>query len=121
MKPNKLNHNLTNWDIFVLRHRKPLNWVIHFISLLCFYLSPPAALITHRWEYLVLFFGSGALGAFGHFISGDGGVSLRETTSTPRVVLFVPIMFFRILSGRYSADLRIADEKLRNFNESLRA
>ncbi len=102
---------LTPWDIFVLRHRRPLNLVIHFISLLCFYGGLGLAAGTRDWHYLLPFFASGLIGAFGHFVSGDGGVSVRETTSTPTVVVFVPWLFFRLFTGRYGADIARAEAR----------
>jgi hypothetical protein len=104
---------LTDWDLFVLRHRKPGNWVVHFVSLLLFYLSPVAAWATRDPWWLAGFLSSGVLGALGHFVFKDGGVNLRETTSSPTVAFFfVPRMFLRLFTGRYAQDLRTADARL---------
>jgi hypothetical protein len=103
-----MNEPLTAWDQFVLRHRRPSNLVLHFISFFCFFGGPVLALLLWNPWYLVLFFASGLVGAAGHWISGDGGVNLRETTSSPQVVKFNTIMVYKVLSGSYRADIERA-------------
>lgn len=95
---------LSSWDHFVLRHQKPGNLVVHFISMLMFYGGPLLAVWRWDWRWFVPFFLSGILGAIGHYAFGDGGVRVRETTSSPVVPLYVPWMFIRIACRRYHED-----------------
>lgn len=96
------------WDRFVLRHQRPGNLVIHFVSMLCFYGGPALALLAWNPWWLAAFFASGLLGAFGHWAFDDGPVSLREMTSQPEVPGFVVRMFWRMLRGEYARDTRLA-------------
>ncbi|MSQ03056.1 MAG: hypothetical protein EXR71_14405 [Myxococcales bacterium] len=102
---------LTPWDLFVLRHRRPLNLWIHAVSFGMFYGGPLAAVATRNPWWIVLFLASGGVGAFGHWVSRDGGVSVREATSSPWVVFYVTRMFYRIALGRYRGDIAAADAR----------
>lgn len=99
---------LTPWDVFVLRHRKPANLAIHAVSFAMFYGGPLAALGAGDWRWMGLFLGSGLVGAFGHWVTGDGGVSVKEASSSPLVVFYVTRMFLRMAQGRYGADIEAA-------------
>jgi len=103
---------LTDWDRFVLRHRHPGNLVFHFISFLFFFGSPVLAWIFHSYWLLVPFFISGIVGAAGHWLFGDGGVNVRETTSSPQVVMFNTLMLYKIATGAYGRDVRAALSKV---------
>ena len=93
------------WDLFVLRHTRPGNLVLHFISMLMFYGAPVALFFTHNLYWCVPFFLSGLVGTLGHYLFKDGGVSVRESTSSPTVVFFVLIMFYKIAQGKYLAEI----------------
>lgn len=102
---------LSEWDIFVLRHQKTTNLWGHFISFIMFYGGPIVALWTQEVLWLIPFFLSGAMGALSHFLSGDSGVNLKEATSSPRVVFYVTIMFYKIALGQYANDIEAANER----------
>ena len=99
---------LPAWDLFVLRHHHPLNLAVHAVSFALFWGGPAAAVATGEPAWWLAFFASGAVGAFGHWVSGDGEVDLREATRSPTVVFFVTRLFARLLIGRYADDLRRA-------------
>ena len=102
---------LESWELFVLRHQKPWNLVGHFVSFLMFYLGPLHAGVTGTpWGWL-LFFASGGVGALSHFLSRDGEVNLREATSSPLVVFYVTVMFWKILRGTYGRDIATANRR----------
>ena len=105
------NPTLSTWDLFVLRHNKRLNLQIHFIAFLMFYGGPIVALVTWNPWWMVAYVLSGPLGAFAHYVSGDGGVNLREATSSPLVVFYVTIMFFKIARRTYAADVEAAKSR----------
>lgn len=102
---------MSSWDRFVLRHQKPGNLAVHFVSMLCFFGSPVAALAARDARYLAFFFASGLIGGLGHWLFDDGRVDLRELTSRPEVPHYVVVMFWRLLTGRYAEDTRLARER----------
>lgn len=103
---------ITAWDQFVLRHTKPGNLAVHFVSAVMFYGAPVAAVLTWDPWWLAAFALSGVVGAAGHYLFDDGGVSVREATFTPAVPFFVGIMFFKLASGTYADDLATARSKV---------
>jgi hypothetical protein len=102
---------LTPWDLFVLRHRKPGNLVVHFVSALLFFGTPVAALVLMQPWLLEGFFSSGMVGAAGHYVFKDSGVSVREATVATEVPYFVLVMFYKIARGTYAADIERAMAK----------
>ena len=108
---------LSSWDLFVLRHQKKSNLWGHFISFLMFYGGLIGAAVTQNGWWLIPFFLSGAMGALSHFLSGDSKVDMKEATSSPRVVFYVTIMFYKIAMGRYSEDIEAANGRYAKLNE----
>jgi len=104
---------LSPWDLFVLRHRKTGNLWVHLLSFVVFWGGLAAALALWNPGGLLVFAASGPIGAAGHYIFDDGGVSLHEATSSPMVVFYVTVMFYRIARGRYAADIAAADARLK--------
>jgi hypothetical protein len=107
---------ITAWELFVLRHRHPLNLRIHFVSM-CMYLVGCACffavLLTEQrfsWPWFALWCASGPMGAFGHWWTGDGRVSAREATHDPAVPFFVFRMFWHLARGSYAEEVRRAEE-----------
>ena len=92
---------LTRWDRFVLRHTKPLNLWIHVVSMLMYFVAPLVSLITGNLWWLIGPVLSGSVGAFGHWLSGDGGVSFKEATVEVTVPFYVPLVFWKIMMGSY--------------------
>ena len=92
---------LTKWDRFVLRHTQPVNLWIHFLSMVMYFVAPVFALVTGNLWWLLGPVLSGSVGAFGHWVSGDGGVSFKEATVEVTVPFYVPLMFWKIFTGSY--------------------
>jgi hypothetical protein len=103
---------LSEWELFVLRHTKGSNHGIHLLSALMFFLSPILAGVFWNPWYLIPFFLSGLVGTLGHVITHDGGVSLREATTQHKVPFYVLRMFYLIATGRYARELAAAKAKL---------
>jgi NAD(P)-dependent dehydrogenase (short-subunit alcohol dehydrogenase family) len=104
--------DLSSWDLFVLRHHKPLNLMIHAISALLFFGSPLCGLFTGDWTWFLWWCLSGCIGTAAHYIARDGMVSLREGTSSPQVVGFNVRMWWRVFTGRYRGDIMGAKARL---------
>jgi NAD(P)-dependent dehydrogenase (short-subunit alcohol dehydrogenase family) len=103
---------LSDWDLFVLRHHKPGNLVLHFISAAMFFGSPIYGLLTHDWLWFGWFCLSGCIGTYAHYLTGDGTVTLRESSSSPRIVGYNLRMWWRVFIGRYGKDVRSAKRRL---------
>jgi hypothetical protein len=103
--------HLSEWESFILRHRHPGNLFVHFLSWLMFVGGPILAALTKNPWYLLLFFSSGAMGALGHFVFKDSGVSLREATSSVMVPVYVTRMFVALLGGNYWPQVEAAQVK----------
>lgn len=104
--------DLSSWDLFVLRHHKPQNLVLHAVSALMFFGSPLYGLVTRDWTWFLWFCLSGCIGTAAHYLVRDGTVTLREGTSSPRVVGFNVRMWWRVFSGRYRGDIMGAKARL---------
>ena len=104
---------LSNWERFVIRHSKRSNLRIHFVSFLMFWGGLFIPLIVGDYRWLGLFFISGLMGAFGHWVTGDGTVSPKEATRDPQVVFFVTLMFLKIAKGTYFREVEEAKKRYR--------
>ena len=104
-------NKVSAWEDFILRHTHPGNLALHFVSMLMFYGSPVALLLTQNHYWCVPFFLSGLVGTGGHYLFRDGGVSVKESTSSPTVVFFVLIMFYKIARGTYFQEIAQAKQK----------
>jgi len=100
-----LREALSPWEFFVLRHTKRGNLIVHFLSFVVYWASPTLALSTGDWRWLIGLPLSGIIAAPAHYIFDDGGISVREATFSPSVVMFVTIMFWRIARGLYGEDI----------------
>lgn len=96
---------LGDWDLFVLRHHKPSNLLLHFVSAVLFFGSPVYGLVTRDLSWFAWFCLSGCVGSGAHYLTRDGTVTLRQGTSSPRVVAFNLRMWWRLFTGRYASDV----------------
>ena len=99
---------LNGWQAFVLRHKKPTNLVLHFVSAVLFFGSPVGFLLTWDPIWVWPWFASGFVGTGAHYVTGDGNVTLRQATSSPETIWHNLRMWWRIVSGRYAEDVRDA-------------
>lgn len=104
---------LSAWDFFVLRHRKPGNLLVHFVTFVIYWGSPVVAWWTWNPWWLLGLPLSGALAAPSHWLFDDGGVSVREATWDPAVPFYVTIMFWRMARGLYREDIARAEAAYR--------
>jgi hypothetical protein len=107
-----MEHALTSWDLFVLRHTKPANLRVHVVSVAMFWGGPLAALFLWELWPLVFLVLSGGVAGIGHKVTRDSGVNLREVTSSPFVVFYASKLVGLYLTGSYGAHLERARERL---------
>lgn len=115
MAPRKHPEQLEDWDLFVLRHQKTPNVVVHSFSFFLFWVSPVLGLFVSPWWWLG-FFGSGLVGTAGHFLFQDGTVDAKEATSSAQVVHFSSVLFFLFWSGRWTEEIRLSKEKFARYS-----
>jgi hypothetical protein len=114
MDVERTSSDLTDWDLFVMRHRSLPNVAIHFVSFLLFWLSPLLAYTFSAW-WLIGFFGSGLVGTFGHFVFKDGRVDAREATSSLQVIHFSSLMAFFFVQGRWPSEIARAELRFSDY------
>lgn len=100
------------WDCFVVRHTHRGNLAIHALSAAMFFGGPLVALVLWSPWPLLGFAASGAVGASGHWLFKDGGVSPREATSQPEVPPWVLLMFWMLLRGTWWPEVQAARDRL---------
>lgn len=107
---------LVDWDLFVLRHQNKKNVAVHFVSFLCFWLSPILAIVINPW-FIIGFFASGIIGTAGHYFFTDGTVDAKEATSSLQVVEFSSKMAFLFISGQYWGEINYVNEKWKKYKK----
>lgn len=117
-EPSQSPTDLSNWDIFVLRHRKKGNLIVHFFSFLTYYGALFALIVTWDPTWIIGLFVSGFIGTAGHYLFDDGQVKIKEATFDPMVVFYVTIMFYKIFRRSYSHDIESAEQRLKLWQES---
>jgi hypothetical protein len=112
MYPRKHHDCLEDWDLFVLRHQKTSNLIIHLFSTFLFWFSPLLALLVSPW-WLVGFFISGLVGGVSHLITNEGTAETKEVTSSLQVVHFSTTMSWLFITGKYRKEIEITKNKFR--------
>jgi hypothetical protein len=108
--PRKYSDRLENWDLFVLRHQKTPNIIVHIFSFLFFWVSPILAFTVSYW-WLLGFFGSGLIGSVGHYLFKDGTIDVKEATSSLQVVHFSSLVVIFFILGKYTKHIELATQK----------
>jgi NAD(P)-dependent dehydrogenase (short-subunit alcohol dehydrogenase family) len=99
---------ISDWHAFVLRHKKPANLVLHFASAVMFFGAPLLGLFTGDVRFVWVWLGSSIVGSSAHYLTRDGVVTVRQATSSPKVVGYNVRMWWRVITGRYADDIRDA-------------
>lgn len=101
------DQELTDWEVFVRRHKSPINLKIHLISASMFWAGAILSVSLWDWRWLIVFLISGPIGSLGHYISGDGKVSFREATHSLDAVHFASKVCLLYVLGQYQ---RVQDQ-----------
>jgi BASS family bile acid:Na+ symporter len=109
---------LTDWEVFVLRHKNPYNVAIHVVSFLMFWSGPLLWLISGDWPWLFLTMASGSVGTFGHWVTKDSHVSFKEATHSLAAVRYSSKMSLLALMGQYTRVVAAVEAKTATTGES---
>ena len=111
-----LDHPFTDyWDIFVLKHQHPINIVLHVIGILFFYSLLFALGKSQNYWLLLGLPLTQLIGLAGHFLFERSHIDLQDAVFSWRASFCLGRMLFRVLSGKYTEDIRQRQEILRQY------
>jgi hypothetical protein len=102
-------HPFTNyWDIFLLKHQRPLNIWIHVLAMIYLYALIAYVFVSGHWAYLVLIPLSQIAGLISHATFERNHIDFEDALFSPRAFLCLNRMMLLVLTGRYGAEARRA-------------
>ena len=111
-----LDHPFTDyWDIFVLKHKHPINIALHVIGILFFYSLLFAIAKSQNYWLLLGLPLTQLIGLAGHFLFERSHIDLQDAVFSWRASFCLGKMLFRVLSGKYQEDIRQRQEILRQY------
>ncbi len=108
---------ITDWDIFVLRHKSPVNTFFHLLSALMFWLGPILCLFLSNPWWIMLLFLSSPVGSIGHLLADDGPINIKEATSSLQALKFSTAMSALFVLGKFSKHILSAKKKFKLYLE----
>lgn len=112
-----LDHPFTSyWDIFVLKHQHPINIALHIIGIFFFY---GLLFISWKSQNYWLLFGlpiTQFIGLVGHFLFERSYIDLQDAVFSWRASFCLGKLLFRVLSGKYTEDIRQRQEILQQYS-----
>jgi hypothetical protein len=93
------------WPIFLLKHQHPANVAMHCFAFVLMYAIAGVALIQHKYWMLLLMPLSQGTGLLGHWLFEPTPIDQRDTIFSWRAFASLHLMFFSVLTGRYSSQL----------------
>jgi N-acyl-D-aspartate/D-glutamate deacylase len=107
------DHPFTDyWDIFVMKHRHPLNIALHMLGVVIFYgLLALAIILRNPWLLLALPL-SQFVGLVGHYAFERSHIDAQDAVFSVRASRCLNKMFVRIITGKYADDIRRASNEL---------
>jgi N-acyl-D-aspartate/D-glutamate deacylase len=110
------DHPFTDyWDIFVMKHQHPANIALHFVGVILFYGLVALAVLTRHWWLLLLLPLSQAVGLLGHYFFERSHIDLQDAVFSMRASRCLNRMFLRLITGKYTDDIRQANEALKAY------
>jgi len=111
-----LDHPFTDyWDVFVLKHQHPLNIALHVLGMAIFY----GILLAAGWFRAPwLLWGlplTQIVGLIGHGLFERSHIDLQDAVFSWRASRCLGKMLWRLLVGRYGADIRQRQERLQQY------
>ena len=112
------DHPFTDyWHIFVFKHQKRANVLLHCGAVLAMYSALPLAIVASAW-WLLLVPASQLIGLAGHLLFERSHVDARDFTFSWRASRSLSRMFFSVLTGAYWRDVAVVRERYRQFVEA---
>ena len=99
-----LPHQEDYWEVFLLKHRKSENVMLHCLAFVLMYAIPFMAFAQHDWRILLLWPLSQLTGLAGHWLFEPSPVDPRDTVFSWRALISLHRMFFAVMTGRYGAE-----------------
>lgn len=93
------------WDVFVMKHRQPINIWLHVLAVILLYGSPVMALALGSPWWLVGLPLSTVLGQIGHAVYEPSHVDTRDAVFSLRAFSALTRMAGLVLTGRYSREI----------------
>lgn len=110
------DHPFTDyWDVFVIKHRNPYNIASHACGVIIAYSLLIAILLTRNPWLLCLSPLSQLVGLAGHYFFERTHIDLQDAVFSFRAIRCLNRMFFKLITGGYGAEIRRANEALREY------
>lgn len=106
------------WDIFVFKHQRTGNVLIHCAAVLIMYCTPVTVVLTGNWWWLLLVPLSQAVGLAGHALYERSHVDIRDLVFSRRASRCLNRMFFSVLRGRYWSEIERVRERFSVYSET---
>lgn len=106
------------WEVFVFKHQRIENVLMHCAAVLMMFGAPVALLLTGNWWWLLLVPLSQATGLAGHFLFERSHVDFRDLVFSWRASRCLNRMFFSVLGGRYRAEVARVRAKFAAYREA---
>jgi N-acyl-D-aspartate/D-glutamate deacylase len=105
------------WDIFVLKHQNKWNIFLHLLGVLYFY-GVLLGVCWSQWGWgLLLLPFSQLIGLLGHFFFEPSFIDLQDATFSFRASRCLNRLFWKIVTGRYVAELERCRKALKAYQE----
>ncbi len=102
------------WEIFVLKHQKPLNIWVHVIAMYYLYAVLGALIITGNWQWLIAIPLSPLAGLITHHLAEKTHIDFEDALFTRRSFYCLNKMMILATVGRYSIELDRIQKTLRD-------
>ena len=110
------DHPFTDyWDVFLLKHRNPINIALHFLGVIIFYgLIVLAVAFGNPWLLLMLPL-SQLVGLAGHYFFERSHIDLQDAVFSFRASRCLNKMFLYVLTGKYRQEIERAVKALNEY------
>jgi N-acyl-D-aspartate/D-glutamate deacylase len=110
------DHPFTDyWDVFLLKHQKRPNVILHCIAVVLMYLVPSLALLLGSFWLLLIWPITQGTGLLGHYLYEPNFIDSRDSVFTWRAFSSLNRMFLLVLTGRYHGELLRVQSELASY------
>ena len=112
-----IDHPLKDyWEIFVIKHSKPVNIFIHIIGLIYLYGIIIFGFATKTYWLFLFIPISQILGILGHvFFEPNNHIDLRDAFLSKRATICVHRLFFSVVTGQYQKEVIRVNKKMSEY------